>query len=107
MIHNQTKSIKELIMDQKKLFRQMLEFNKTAFDNNFKAMSLFQSQSEQYILRFLNQANWIPEENKKMTTEWLSTYRNSYENFKVCADENYRKIMDSFAGPQAQAETQK
>jgi len=35
-----------------------------------------------------------------MTTEWLNTYRNNYENFKVCADDNYRKIMDSFAGPQ-------
>jgi len=51
-------------MDQKKLFRQMLEFNKTAFDNNFKTMSLFQSQPEQYILRFLNNADWIPEEKK-------------------------------------------
>ena len=92
-------------MDQKKLFRQMLEFNKTAFDNNFKATSLFQSQSEQYILRFLNNADWIPEESKIMTTEWLSTYRKNYENFKACADENYRKIMDSFAGPQDQAKT--
>ena len=88
-------------MDQKKLFRQMLEFNKTAFDNNFKAMSFFQSQSEQYILRFLNQANWIPDENKKMTMEWLNTYKIYHENFKACANENYKKVMECFAGSQS------
>jgi len=44
-------------MDQKQIVRQMLEFNKTAFDNNSKAMSLFQSQSERYIHRFLNNAD--------------------------------------------------
>jgi len=93
-------------MDGKRLFRQMLEFNKAAVDNNFKAIFLFQSQSEQYMIRFLNQANWIPEENKKMTMELLSTCRNNYENLKGCVDENYRKMMDSFAGHQAQAEIQ-
>ncbi len=34
-------------MDQKQIVRQMLEFNKAAFDDNFKAMVLFQNQSEQ------------------------------------------------------------
>lgn len=91
-------------MDQKQLFRQMLEFNKAAFDSNFKNMSFFQNHSEQYIFRFLDRSDWIPEESKKVVSEWLNAYKKSYENFKGCADENYRKAMDYFVSPQTQEE---
>ncbi len=89
-------------MDQKQLFREMLEFNKAAFDNNLKAMFLYQTQSEEYILRFLNSAVWIPEENRKMTMQWLEGYKKNYEHLKACADKNYRKIFDSLNGPKSQ-----
>jgi len=80
----------------------MLEFNKEAFDNNLKAMIFFLTQSEQFIIRFLNSAVWIPEENKKMTMKWLEDYKKNYEHLSACADENYRKILDSLNGPKSQ-----
>ena len=92
-------------MDQKQLFRQMLEFNKKAFDNNLKAMCFFQTQSEQCIMRFLDSAGWIPEDNRKMTMQWLDDYKKNYEHLKICADEKYRKIMDSLNGSRAQSTT--
>jgi hypothetical protein len=81
-------------MDQKQIFRQMMEFNKAAFDNNFKALVLFQSQSEQYILRFLEKSSWMPEAGKKAMSDWLHAYNKNYECFKASADENYRRAMD-------------
>jgi len=90
-------------LEQKQLFQQMLEFNKTAFDNNIKAMCFFQTQSEQYIIRFLDSAAWIPEDNRKMTMQWLEDYKKNFEHLKICADEKYRKIMDSLNGFQARA----
>lgn len=49
-------------MDQKQIVRQMLKFNGAAFNSNFLAMVLFHNQNEQYILRFLGKADWLPEE---------------------------------------------
>jgi len=91
-------------MDQKQLFKQMLEVNKSAFDNNFKALSLFQNISEKNMRCFLNNAGWIPEENRKMFNEWLNAFRKSHENLKTYADENYKKAMEYFAGLQSQKE---
>lgn len=84
-------------MDQKQIVRQMLEFNRTAFDNSFKVLVFFQNQIEQHFLRFLEKANWMPEEGKKIINEWTNAYKKNYENFKTYTDENYKKVADYFA----------
>jgi len=33
--------------------------------------------------------------------EWLNTYKIYHENFKACANENYKKVMECFAGSQS------
>ncbi|MBP7764086.1 MAG: hypothetical protein KA113_02740 [Syntrophaceae bacterium] len=93
-------------MDQKQIIRQMLEFNKAAFDNHFKAMLFFQNQNEQYLLRFLDKATWLPEEGKKAMNEWLSAYKKGRESFKDYADEGYKKATDYFTNLQSQEERQ-
>ena len=91
-------------MHKKQIFRQMLEFNKAIFDSNVKTMFLFQNQSEQYILRFLDKSDLVSEEGKKAISEWLNDYKKSYEKFKGCADENYQKAIDYFVDPQTHEE---
>lgn len=93
-------------MDQKQIIRQMLEFNKAAFDSNFKAIFFFQNQNEQYLLRFLDKATWLPEEGKKAMNEWLSAYKKGRESFKDYADEGYKKATDYFTNLQSQEERQ-
>jgi len=86
-------------MDPKQYFKQMLEFNKEVFDNASKTMSFFQNASEQYIVRFLNNASWIPAENKKAFNEWSNDLKKYNQNLKDSIDENYTKAieyLDSF-----------
>ena len=45
--------------------RQMVQFNKNAFDNSFSAMDMVYEQNEKMIDTFVSQANWMPEEGKK------------------------------------------
>jgi hypothetical protein len=91
-------------MDQKQIVRQMLEFNKAAFDNNFKAMALLQDQTENFVSRFLEKAAWMPDDGKKAINKWLDVYKKGRTDFKVCADENYRKAVDFFAQSPTQKE---
>jgi uncharacterized coiled-coil DUF342 family protein len=84
-------------MDQKQIAKQMMEFNKTAFDNTFNAMSVLQDQTEKLVFRFMEKAAWFPEDGKKAINEWVTAYKKGRDDFKTTADESYKKVSDYFA----------
>ncbi len=84
-------------MDQKQIAKQMMEFNKTAFDNTFNAMTVLQDQTEKLVFRFLEKAPWFPEDGKKAVNDWVNTYKKGREDFKTAADDSYKKVTDYFA----------
>ena len=85
-------------MEPNVMLKQMLDFNKTAFDNSFNAMLTIQEQNAKMVNTFLEQATWMPEEGKKLIRNWVGAYKKGYEDFKKAADENYQKVEDFFAG---------
>ena len=85
-------------MDQKQIALQMIQFNKTAFDNSFNAMTMVYEQNEKMVTTFLQQATWIPEEGRKAIENWMQSYKKGCEDFKKMADENYQKVEEFFAG---------
>jgi polyhydroxyalkanoate synthesis regulator phasin len=85
-------------MDQKQIARQMIQFNKTAFDNSFSAMTMVYEQNEKMVNAFLEQATWLPENGKKAIEDWMQAYKKGCADFKKTVDENYQKVEDYFAG---------
>lgn len=85
-------------MDQKKIAKQMMEFNKAAFDNTFNAMAAMQDQTEKLVFNFLEKTKWFPEEGKKTINEWVKAYKKGRDDFKTSADASYKKVADYFAG---------
>ena len=85
-------------MDPKQIANQMIQFNKTAFDNTFNAMTVLQEQTEKIVNNFLEQSPWMPAEGKKAVTDWLKAYKRGREEFKATVDDNYRKVEEYFAG---------
>jgi hypothetical protein len=84
------------MFEPNQMLKQMLDFNKTAFDNSFSAMLTIQEQNEKMVSTFLEQATWIPEEGKKLIQEWVDTYKKGYSDFKKTADDNYKKVETFF-----------
>ncbi|MDQ1336692.1 MAG: hypothetical protein QG552_3642 [Thermodesulfobacteriota bacterium] len=84
-------------MDQSHIFKQMIDFNKSTFDNSFNAMGMLQEQTEKMANTILEQATWLPEEGKKVINEWVSSYKKGCEDFKKAVDENFKKVEDFFA----------
>jgi polyhydroxyalkanoate synthesis regulator phasin len=84
-------------MDQKLIAKQMIQFNKTAFDNSFNAMTMVYEQSEKMVDTFLQQAAWMPEEGKKAIETWMQSYKKGCEDFKKMADKNYQKVEAFFS----------
>ena len=90
------------MMEPNVMFKQMLAFNKTAYDNSFTAMLTIQEQNSKMVDTFLEQAAWMPEEGKKLVRNWVNTYKKGCEDFKKVADENYKKVDDFFAGQKSE-----
>jgi hypothetical protein len=83
-------------MDNQQIAKQMIKFNKTAFDNSFSTMTMVYEQNEKMVETFLSQATWMPAEGKKAIEDWLAAYRKGCEDFRKMVDENYAKVEDYF-----------
>ena len=85
------------MMDQKKLFKQMLDFNKSAFENSFNAMVMLQEQAERAGSTILDQATWLPEDGRKAVQDWVEAFKKGREDFKAMVDENYKRVEAYFS----------
>jgi hypothetical protein len=86
-------------MEQTTIMKQMINFNKAAFDNAYNAMVMFQDETEKMVNMSMEQATWIPEEGKQFADEWTKTCRQGWKDFKNAVDANFKKAEDFFAGP--------
>jgi hypothetical protein len=79
-------------MDQKQIFKQMVDFNKGAFTNAFNTMVMVQDQNEVLANTLLSQATWLPEEGKKAIKEWVEAFKKGREVYKKTVDEAFIKV---------------
>jgi hypothetical protein len=84
-----------MITQPKQMLKQMVDFNKAAFDNALNNMAMLQGQMESIINTFVNQSTGMTEEGKKAAKEWASIYKKGFEDFKRSVDDNFKKV-DSF-----------
>lgn len=91
-------------MEQKMLFKQVIDFQKATFDNSFKAMTTLQEQGEKMVDMFLQQASWLPEEGKKAVTDWIRAYQKGRDDFKGAVEKNFVKVQDFFDGSRKENE---
>jgi len=94
-------------MDSAKIAKQMIDFQKTTFDNTFTAMVMLQEQTERMADTLLGQATWMPAEGKKAINDWVEAYKKGREDFKKTVDENFKKVEDFFASFETAKKTKK
>jgi polyhydroxyalkanoate synthesis regulator phasin len=82
-------------MEPKQMFKQMLDFNKTALDSTFNSMIMFQEQAETVGNMFMEKNPLLPEEGKKAVKDWISTYKKGRDDFRKAVDESLNK-MEAF-----------
>jgi len=83
-------------MDPKQIAKQMIIFNKTAFDNNFQAMRALHEQTEKLVNKFWEKSPMFPEEGKKAISGWMNAYKKGSDDFKNIVEENFKKVEDFF-----------
>ena len=83
-------------MDNKQIAKQMVQFNKTAFDSSFNTLTMVYEQNEKMLETFLGQATGLPEEGKKAIKDWMSAYGSGCKDFKKLVDDSYAKVDEFF-----------
>jgi hypothetical protein len=63
-------------MDHKKFALQLVEFNKTAFDDTFYTVNTFQDNTTRLVSRFIDKISWLPENGKMSIYQYLLAYKN-------------------------------
>jgi polyhydroxyalkanoate synthesis regulator phasin len=86
-------------MDPKELTKQMIDFNKTAFDNTFNALNIVQEQTEKVANMLVEQTPLFPQEGKKAVNDWVKTYKKGMDDFKASVDEGYKKMYSFLDKP--------
>jgi hypothetical protein len=77
-------------MDPRELAKQIIDFNKTAFDNTFNGLEILMEQTEKAGSMFLDQNPLFPPEGKKIVNEWVRIYKKEVDDFKAAVDEGYK-----------------
>jgi polyhydroxyalkanoate synthesis regulator phasin len=91
-------------MDQRMMFKQMMEFQKGTFDNSFNAMAKLQEQGEEMMKAFLSQAAWMPEEGKKLVRDWMDAFKKGQKQLKELVDTSFLKVREFFETQQEKRE---
>ncbi len=80
------------MMDMKKVGQQTMDLYKTAFDNSYDAMMMYQEQMLRLGAMYWGQMVNLPEEAKKDLTEWAAAYKKNCAEFKKVVEDNFKKL---------------
>ena len=77
--------------------KQVITFQKAAFENSFNAMKMVQEQTEKMTDTFLTQLPWVHEEGKQTITTSADFYKKARDDFKKAVDDGFAKMEEMFA----------
>jgi len=84
-------------MDTTWFAKQILDFQKSTFDNTFNAVAMFQDHTENVAETLNQQATWAPEEAKRTMDQWTVAFKKGRDDFKKAVDDNFAAARSAFA----------
>ncbi len=87
-------------MAVEKIAKQIIDFQRTTFDNSFNAVVMLQDQAERLFNTAMKQATWVPQEGRQVLDEWIRMYKMGRKDFRHLVDDNFDKLSDFFKNPE-------
>lgn len=82
--------------NNKKIFSQVIDFQKNMFENSYSIISNIQEQSEQMFTKAIEKNPLIPNDTLKVCTYWMDIIKKNRKNYKSYVDTNFVKVKDMF-----------
>jgi exonuclease III len=74
------------IMEAFEIAKQMIDLQKTTFQNTFTALAMLQEQTEKMATAFLDQIPGLSKEGRKTINEWVGAFKKARDDFKKAVD---------------------
>lgn len=71
----------------------VVEFQKTAFDNTVDTLGRLQKRSDRMISRAVKDVSWVPAEGKEVVEEWITTMEKARVEFKKSTDKSFNLLL--------------
>ena len=81
-------------MDPNQFAKQMIDFQKTTFDNVYNSMVMLQDHTEKLASTVFEQATWIPEESNRLVEQWIEIFKKGRNDYKLAVDDIFTRIED-------------
>jgi hypothetical protein len=79
-------------METTQMTKQLIDFQKTAFNNSFDAIVLMQKQTENLFSNFWGQVPWMTEDGRKQVDESFAFAKKARDDFKKAVDDGFTKL---------------
>jgi polyhydroxyalkanoate synthesis regulator phasin len=83
-------------MHPQMIAKQIIDFNKAAFDNTFDTIKILQESMEKTVKEFTEKADMFPDEGKKVIIDWVETCKKGRTDFKSAIDDNFKTVENIF-----------
>ncbi len=77
--------------------KQMIEYQKTAFNSGFNIISKIQDQAETTTSMFLEKTWGLPKDSQKIFSQWSEIFRKGRDDLKHTVEQNFGTIENLFA----------
>lgn len=83
-------------MEINKIGKQMIEFQKAAFNNTFNSIAMMQDQSEKMMQNLMQQNPMLPKQSMDAFNEWLKMCKKARDEYKNTVDEAFKNLESMF-----------
>ena len=83
-------------METENFAKQLIDFQKAAFNNSFNTLIMVQDQTERMFETTLAQNTWLPKEGRRMLDDWNNAYKKGRTDFKGIVEDSFGKLEDLF-----------
>ena len=79
-------------MHPEMIVKQIIDFNKAAFNNAFETIKNLQDIRERTAKDIMDKANLFPAEGKKVIIDWIEIYKKGRADFKSAVDDSFKTL---------------
>ncbi len=79
-------------METAQVAKQVVEFQRSAFDSSFNAVAAVQDQTETLVNNWVGQFPWVTEDGRKQMAEVFEMTRKGRDEFRKAVEEGYTRL---------------
>lgn len=74
--------------------KQLLEFNKTSFNNTYNTMLMMQEQAERMSSTLINHPTLLTDEGKNTIRDWVKVFKDKGVEYQDIVNSNFKKLEE-------------